>query len=352
MCMESPLTQSILEHEIYEQPQVIEQLLAEEVEQVQQIAASVRGSSQYVLIAARGSSDNAARYAQYLFGAHNHLQVALATPSLFTIYRQPPRLDGALVLAVSQSGQSPDIVEVVAEGRRQGRPTIAITNDPASPLAQAAEHIIQLHAGQERAVAATKTYTASLAALALFSALLEENSAHLELLARLPEHLCETLARLDNALARAERYRYMAHCAVIGRGYNYATACEVALKIKELTRTVAESYSPADFRHGPVAMVQPGFPVLVIAPSGAVSDDLHALVSELRQRGSELLVISDERALLDAAHLPLPVAPAVPEWLTPLIAVIPGQLFGHALALSRSLDPDQPAGLSKVTETL
>jgi glucosamine--fructose-6-phosphate aminotransferase (isomerizing) len=144
----------------------------------------------------------------------------------------------------------------------------------------------------------------------------------------------------------------MGHCAVIGRGYNFATAFEIALKIKELTRIVAEPYSSADFRHGPIAMVGQGFPVLVVAPSDTVSDDIRGLVGDLTGLGAELLLISEDEAVLQQAQLPLSLPPNIPEWLTPLVAVLPGQLFSLALAEAKGLNPDQPAGLKKVTETL
>ena len=343
---------SILEQEINEQPEAIRQLLDSETELVQQLAASLRGQFNYVLIAARGTSDNAARYAQYTFGIYNQLQVALATPSLFTMYNRPPLLTGALVIGISQSGQSPDIGAVIAEGRRQGRPTIAITNDPASPLAEAAEYVIPVHAGSEQAVAATKTYTTSLAALALFSGALAGDQERINQLGRVPDFMQQALAGLAPVMERAERYRYMGHCAVIGRGYNFATAFEIALKIKELTRTVAEPYSSADFRHGPIAMVGNGFPVLVVAPTDTVANDVRALVADLKKLGSELLLISEDESLLSQAQLPLPLPGGIPEWLTPLIAVLPGQCFSLALAQAKGLNPDQPLGLKKVTETL
>jgi glucosamine--fructose-6-phosphate aminotransferase (isomerizing) len=346
---------SILETEIFEQPTVIARLLESEIGNVQQLTLDLRERFDYVVIAARGTSDNAARYAKYLFGAHNQLPVALATPSLFTMYQQPPNLNGALVVGISQSGQSPDIVSVVAEGARQGRPTLALTNDPQSPLAQAAEYCIPLHAGSEQAVAATKTYTASLTALALFSALLAddgERGGRLDELRKLPERLSQTLDGLTPVLPRVERYRYISHCVVIGRGYNYATGFEIALKIKELTRVVAEPYSSADFRHGPIAMVDEGFPVILVAPQGAVFSDICDLITELRRLGAEQLIISEDARMLEEAHLALPLPEDVPEWLTPLVAVLPGQLFAMRLAEVRGLDPDQPVGLSKVTETL
>jgi glutamine---fructose-6-phosphate transaminase (isomerizing) len=343
---------SILETEISQQPGVIRRLIEAEAPNARRIAGLVQGKYRYGFIAARGSSDNAARYAQYLFGAHNQMPVVLATPSLFTLYRTPPRLDEALVIAISQSGQSPDIVEVIAEGRRQGRPTIAITNEPDSPLAREAEHLIQLHSGLEQAVAATKTYTASLMALALLSAALEGNPSRLEALSCLPDAMQRTLDGLQPSLKRVERYRYMAHSIVIGRGFNYATAFEVSLKIKELTRVITEPYSSADFRHGPIAMVGDGFPVIVIAMHGSVNEDIQDLIAEVKEKNAELLVISDEPRLLEQAQFPLPIPAGLEEWLTPMVAVLPGQLFGMALARAKGLDPDKPVGLKKVTETI
>ncbi|MBN1875840.1 MAG: SIS domain-containing protein [Anaerolineae bacterium] len=343
---------STLKKELYEQPTVVARLLEREGENVARITAALRDQFNHVVIAARGTSDNAARYAQYLFGAHNQTQVALATPSLFTLYQRPPQLDDALVIGISQSGQSPDIVSVVAEGRRQGRPTLAIVNDADSPLARAAEHVIPLHAGPELAVAASKTYTASLAVLALFSCGLSGDAAALAQLRDLPARLAETLSGVAPILPRIERYRFMTRCAVIGRGFNYATAFEVALKVKELTRVVAEPYSSADFRHGPIAIVDENFTVLLVAPCGAVAGDLRALVADLQRLKAEQIIISDDESLLEQAHLALPLPADVPEWLTPLIAVLPGQLFAMTLAQVKGADPDRPLGLTKVTETL
>lgn len=343
---------SILGKEIREQPAVIARLLQLEKDNVSDIAGALGGRFTHMVIAARGTSDNAARYAQYLFGSLNQLQVALATPSLFSLYKQPPKLDGALVIGVSQSGQSPDIVSVVAEGRRQGRPTLAITNDPASPLADTAECVIPLHAGPELAVAATKTYTASLAVMALISIALAADEERMAQLSALPGQISDTLSGLTDVIGRMERYRYIEHCSVIGRGYNYATAFEIALKIKELTRVIAEPYSSADFRHGPIAMIRDGFPVIIVAPTGAVSADILALVKDLAKLGAEQLVISDDDSLLAQAHLAMPLPAGVPEWLSPVVAVLPGQLFGLTLAQLKGLDPDHPIGLRKVTETL
>jgi len=343
---------SILDLEINEQPAVILELLKQETDSVKKIAAAIKGNFKYVVIAARGTSDNAARYAQYLLGAQNQIQVALATPSLFSIYKTPPDLSHALVIGISQSGQSPDIISVLSEARAQNRPTIAITNDVSSPLAKQANYIIPNHAQKERAVAATKTYTSSLAALAMLSCALENDADRWNELAKIPDAIHQTILDLKNVIQHTERYRYMEHCAVLGRGYNYSTAFEVALKVKELTRIVAEPYSSADFRHGPIATVTQGFPVILVAPGGSILPDMADLFDHLKNLQAEMLVISDNEGLLKQAALPLKIPSTLPEWLTPLVAIIPGQLFALNLALARGMNPDAPAGLRKVTETL
>jgi glucosamine--fructose-6-phosphate aminotransferase (isomerizing) len=343
---------SILQTEIHQQPQVLTTLLEQESQRVRRITADLCARDlRYVVIAARGTSDNAARYGQYLLGAHNHLPVGLATPSLFSVYSEPPRLEGGLIVGISQSGRSPDIVAVLQEGRRQGTPTLAITNDPDSPLAAQADYVIPLYAGEERAVAATKTYTTQLAALALLSCCLGDDSDRLEALRRVPQAVACVLDGEERVARAVERYRYMETCVVLGRGYNYATAFEIALKLKELNYLIAESYSSADFMHGPIAVVGGGFPALVVAPSGKMFKTMHDFSLELKSRGAELLIISDRDDLLAEAVTPLPLPAGVPEWLSPLVAVVPGQLFALHLTLVKGHDPDQPEGLRKVTLT-
>jgi glucosamine--fructose-6-phosphate aminotransferase (isomerizing) len=344
---------SYLEQEINEQPAVVERLLAEESGRVREVAAVIRKREpQLVYVAARGTSDHAGTYGKYLLAANCGLPVALATPSLFTMYRRPPRLREALVVGISQSGHSPDIVEVVAEGRRQGAMTLAITNDVNSPLTSAAEFHLLCRAGEERSVAATKTYTAQLSALALLAVGLSSNSAMWCELERLPGYIEQALRLAPEVERRVQRYRYMQQCVLIGRGYNYATALEVALKLKELTYVVAEPYSSADFFHGPIAIIEQGFPVLVIAPQGAVYGDLMMLTRTLRERKAELVIFSDQKELLEMAQTPFMLPEAVPEWLSPVVAAVPGQLFAAALTRAMGYDLDRPRGLHKVTETI
>jgi glucosamine--fructose-6-phosphate aminotransferase (isomerizing) len=320
---------------------------------VQDIAAEIgKREIKFIFLAARGTSDNAGLYAKYLWGAFNQLPIALAAPSLFSMYEKPPALKDALVLGISQSGQSPDIVSVVAEGRRQGVTTMAITNDPGSPLAQEAEFVIDLDIGPEKAVAATKTYTAQLMAIAMFSVAMKGDKKRLRDLERVPV-LIQQVLELDDPIERlTERYRYMQQCVVLGRGYNYSTAFEWSLKLKELAYVAAEPYSSADFQHGPVATLTHGFPVFAVVPQGAVFADMVELLSTLvRDYNVELLAVSNEGQVLELAQTPLPIPTNVPEWLSPIVCIVPAQLFSFHLTRARGFDTEKPRGLRKVTLT-
>lgn len=349
----TPLEQTHLYREIHEQPDTLRRLLDEEGATAQALADLIHGRNiEHVVIAARGTSDNAGRYAQYVLGTLNGLSVGLAAPSLFTIYRRPPRFGNALVLGISQSGQSPDIVAVLAEARRQGALTAVLTNRPASPLADQGDVVINLQAGEERAVAATKTYTAELAAVALLSVALSGSADDAAALRAVPDALAATLSLEGRIAEVAPRYRYMQRCVVIGRGYNYATAFETALKLKELTYTIVEPYSSADFLHGPLAMLEPGFPVIVVAPSGLMAAEAVEFIHTLRGRQAEVIAISDDAGVLAAARVPLALPAPVPEWLSPLTAIAAGQLLALHLAHARDYDVDAPRAIRKVTETV
>jgi glucosamine--fructose-6-phosphate aminotransferase (isomerizing) len=346
------MSQTHLREEIFEQPAALERLIKLESDQISSLANEiVKRKINQIMIAARGTSDNAGRYAQYLLAIQNGMLVSLATPSVFTIYKRPPRLKNALILGISQSGKSPDIVEVLREGRRQNALTAAITNEPHSDLAGEADYLVDLHAGVERSVAATKTYTAELAAIALLSTLLTEDRTKLADLRSIPAAVAMCLEMESEILREVKRYRYMRECVVIGRGYNYATAFELALKLKELTYTFVEPYSSADFLHGPLAIIEHGFPAIVFAPSGAMLGEMQNFMTEIRDRKAELLVISDDAETLALADVPLALPRGVPEWLSPIPAILPGQLLALHLALIRGYDVDHPRGLKKITET-
>jgi glucosamine--fructose-6-phosphate aminotransferase (isomerizing) len=339
--------------EIIEQPERITSLLGLQKKNIEQIASAIhKRDVQYVFLAARGTSDNAGRYANYLLGALNGLPLALATPSLFTYYKQPPKLKNALVIGISQSGQSPDIVSVLEEGRRQNCLTLAITNEPNSPLSQSADFVLDIHAGREKAVAATKTYTTELMSIAMLSTALSGNKKYRDDLGKVAGWMKSALKQNDFIAQSAQRYRYMDQTIVLGRGFNYATAFEWALKLKELTYVKAEPYSSADFQHGPIAMVESGFPVLAVLPRGKVFDSMLGMIKRLREKiSAELVVISNDNRALKLAQIPLTISADIPEWLSPLVSILPAQLFAYHLTRAKGYNAEQPRGIRKVTET-
>jgi glutamine---fructose-6-phosphate transaminase (isomerizing) len=363
---------SLADREIREQPDVVARLLEREGPAIAALAAEGRRRKpRYAVLAARGTSDNAARYAQHVLGRILRLPVVLATPSLHTLYDAPPRYADAVVIGISQSGASPDIVSVVADAAKQGALTAAITNAPSSPLAGAAHHVIDLGAGEERSVAATKTYTASLAAIA---ALVACGDAALSAdVARLPDALAAQLAvsghvraaadpvsigdedappsgaiaRIGDVAGAVRAAADWQRLTVVGRGAHYATAFEAALKIRELAGIVAEPYSPADLLHGPIAAVGPDQPLLAIAPEGPTLASMREVVAAARERGADVAAIGHDAGLGE----PFLELVEIPEWLGPIVAIVPAQLLALGLAERRGVDVDAPFGLSKITLT-
>lgn len=340
-----------LRDEILEQPGVITDLLKKQSENIKRIAGEIQLPSS-IFIAARGTSDNAARFAKYVFGAINRIPVALAAPSLFSVYHTPPTLTGQLVIGISQSGESPDLISVIQEANQQGCQTLVITNQADSPLASISDYVIDIQAGPELAVAATKTYTAQLTVIAMLSAAWNKKANLWDEIRVIPEQMLEALNLESQLQIFSSRYRYMDQCVVLGRGFNYATAFEWSLKMKELSYVVAQPYSSADFQHGPIALVSHGFPVFAIAPKGAVYQDMETLLKKVKgEHSADLLLISDSKDLLSLADCPVPLVENIPEWISPIIGIIPAQLFTYHLTIVKGMDPNAPRGLSKVTLT-
>jgi glucosamine--fructose-6-phosphate aminotransferase (isomerizing) len=343
-----------LRDEILEQPQALARLLdAAPRAYAGLTAAALERRPRFVLIAARGTSDNAALYAQYLFAIRNSLAVALAAPSTVTLYGARPDMRDALVVGISQSGRSPDIVAVIDEARRQGALTAVITNDAASPLAAVAHEVIDLHAGPERATAATKSYTNELLAVALlslaFEAATNDETADL---ARMPDLVAAALATEDAARTISAGHAVRTHGVVLGRGFAYATAREWSLKLQEMAQLLVQPYSTADFEHGPLALAEPDFAVLAVAPSGVALEGQLEVLSRLHhEHGARLLTISDVDEVL-ALDEGLRMPTDVPPWLSPIVEIVPGQLYTYHLTIARGLDPDRPRTIGKVTETL
>jgi glucosamine--fructose-6-phosphate aminotransferase (isomerizing) len=349
-----------LHAEILQQPAVCRTMLQTQRDAIARIGSELaRRQIDLIVVAARGSSDHAAIYAQYLFGAFQRVPVALATPALTSVYGIAPRLEHALVIGISQSGRSPDVVGVLDAARAQGAPTVAITNAPDSELAAAAEHTIDIGAGPEQAVAATKTYTASLLAVAMLADAMAptevwggDPATRRTALDALPDAMDATLATEPAVEAVARERAGVDQCIVLGRGFEYATAREWALKLKELAQVAADPYSAADFQHGPLALVEPGYPILAAAPSGAPTASMRELLARLRSEYRvDLLVISDDPATcaLGSASLTLPAR--VAEWLAPLVTILPAQLYAYHVTRARGLDTESPRWITKVTLT-
>lgn len=352
--------------ETAEQPDVLTRMLDRLLPRADELRARGPGSGDVrgIVVAARGSSDNVARYAQYLWSVQHRLPVTLATPSLQTVYGVAPDLSGQLVVAISQSGSSPDVVGVLAAARDQGRPAVAVSNEPDSDLAAAASVVVDLGAGAERSVAATKTYTGSLLAVALLGAAwlgeAGQRRRGLDQLRTVPAAVAALLERLTGSEAVAAAASVLGphdRGIAVGRGLNLSTAHEVALKVTELAGTLVSPYSPADLRHGPLGAVGRGTPVLLVMPDEPASASVAALASDLASRRAPVVAIADpagpggEVLATCAAGLPLDADPGVPGWLSPLLAVLPGQLLAARLAAARGVDVDRPGGLAKVTRT-
>ncbi|MDY6847480.1 MAG: SIS domain-containing protein [Chloroflexota bacterium] len=350
--MMKSIKETHLYREIHQQPALIRKLVNHPQEPIKALAKQIKDRGiKHIFIAARGTSDNATRYAKYLLGAHNRMVVSLAAPSLFTIYGQPPDLSNTLVLGISQSGKSPDIVSVLKEGQKQGALTAAITNFPESDLGKTADIVLDLQAGEEFSLAATKTYTTELTSLAILSAAFDDTNQLQEDLKALPDKIDLIFENEPLFDELAERYRYMTHCVTIGRGFNFASAFEFSLKLKELTYTIAEPYSSADFLHGPIALMDRGFPAFVFALEGKMIAEMEMLIEKVQNRLAEVILISNHPGLLKMTEHTMILPSGIPEWLSPIPAILPAQMFAMYLAHTRGIDVDNPRGLNKVTET-
>ena len=336
--------------EIAEQPDAVARLCDVEGPAIAALGRRLRPTPpSLVVLAARGTSDNAALYGRYLIETVWGIPVSLAAPSVLTVYRAHHRLRRATVIGLSQSGASPDIVEFLEAARTSGARTIAVTNQEDSPLARTAHDTVLLRAGPERSVAATKTYTAQLTALSLLVAEAAANRPLLRAHRALPRLMADALEADDRLRAVARRWRRILECLVTSRGYNYATAREAALKLKETCYVPAEPISAVDLLHGPIAVIGRGFPVLLAVPPGRVLAGLASLAARLKDRRAETVICSSDRAVLRLAALPVEIPRTPDERLSPHVYAIPMQLLAYHLARARGHDPDHPRGLRKIT---
>ena len=348
--------------EIRQQPSALERTFRSELKGVEKLRARLeKNRPKVIILAARGTSDNAAQFGRYLLEIATGIPVSLAAPSIFTLYGARVDYKDALVVAISQSGESTDTNLVLERARECGAFTVGITNESASTLAKIAEHVILVRAGREKSVAATKTYTGQLLAVYLLAYALGA-PVSLDELRMMPEAVAGALTLESEIREKAGRYRYMENVVVVGRGLNYANAFECALKLMETCYVVAERFSSADFLHGPIAMVEQSFPVFLFAPAGVTWPSIGEMITRVHGLGAETLVITDksnkEAATMKGTRsivLPsmLHRKNAVPEELyTPLPYIVPAQLLAAILAEEKGLNPDQPRALKKVTQTM
>lgn len=347
--------------EIREQPVALERTLRGGLRPAAALAKAIaKRRPKLIVLAARGTSDNAAQFGRYLLEIATGIPVSLAAPSIFTVYGASVDLREAMVVAISQSGESTDTNLVLERAKRQGALTVGITNEPASSLARLAEHVLLVRAGRERSVAATKTYTGQLMLLYLLAHALGAKIRRDDLL-RVPEWAEAALALEPEIGERVARYRFMERAVVVGRGLNYANAFEFALKMMETCYVLADRFSAADFLHGPIAMVERSFPVFLFAPPGPTWPGMRDMLVRLRELKADTLVFTDAS---NAPALEMsPQAVVVPaklarrgarpeELFTPIPYIIPGQFFAAFLAEAKGVDPDRPRTLTKVTRTL
>ncbi|MFT2018218.1 SIS domain-containing protein [Streptomyces sp. 796.1] len=340
----------IMAGEMAEQPEVLRRILEEGAPRIREVAQAIAGRNpRFVLLTARGTSDNAALYAKYLLEIRLGLPCGLTSMSTTTAYEAKPDLRDVLVITVSQSGGSPDLVASTRAARDAGAITLAVTNNADSPLAQVSEYHIDVLAGPEKALPATKTYTAELLALYLFvEGLAGGDGAAAKVL---PDLARQVLDRQEEVRVLAGRYRFAERMVLTSRGYGYPTAKEAALKLMETSYIPALSYSGADLLHGPLAMVDNVSPVIAIVTDGRGGEALQPVLERLRGRGADLVVIGTEaEAAKASAGFALPTA-GVAEEVQPILEILPLQMLAYEVTIARGQDPDSPRALAKVTET-
>jgi glucosamine--fructose-6-phosphate aminotransferase (isomerizing) len=340
--------------EIRQQPETLERTLHGELRRIEKFRELVsRRKPRLIVLAARGTSDNAAQFGRYLIEITTGIPVSLAAPSISTLYQARIDYREAMVIAISQSGESTDTNVVLELAKKQNAITVGVTNESRSTLAGLAEHVFLVRAGKERSVAATKTYTGQLMMMYLLAYALG-GKIRLADLEAIPELVRLALGLESEVAALSERYRFMDHAVVMGRGLNYSNAFEFALKLMETCYVIAERFSSADFQHGPIAMIEHGFPAFLFAPSGVTWDGVKGMLAQLKTLNAEMIVVTDrknpEACGLGARLICIPAK--IAEIFTPIPYIVPAQLFAASLAAQKGLDPDKPRTLNKVTKTM
>jgi glucosamine--fructose-6-phosphate aminotransferase (isomerizing) len=343
---------SLMLDEIAEQPAALLKTIQEEREKTERLGQFLKARDiDLIVLVARGSSDNAALFGRYLLELATGIPVSLSAPSVHTLYGAKLRLERALVIGVSQSGEGEDINLVLEQARRARAHTVAITNEPQSTMVGLVDETLLMHGGRERSVAATKTYTGQMLLFYMLAAALGDGRVALRY-DSIPEHAAMALEHRAAISEMVERYVFMENCVVVGRGLIYANAYELALKLMETCYVVAERFSSADFLHGPLAIDERHFPIILFAPPGVTRRGVKELIERLGELRADTLAITDDAELACISSRSISMSAEIDEFLAPIPYIIPGQLFAALLADAKGLDPDMPRSLSKVTRTI
>jgi len=343
---------SLMLQEIAEQPAALEKTIAEERAKIARLGEAIKQRDvDLIVLVARGSSDNAALFGRYLLEITTGIPVSLSAPSVHTIYQAKLNLKHALVVGVSQSGEGEDINQVLENARDCGAFTVGITNEPASSMVKLVDETLLMHGGREQSVAATKTFTGQMLLFYMLASALSTDGKAIDYSA-IPDLAARALEQKPALVELVQRYVFMENCVVVGRGLAYANAYEFALKLMETCYVVAERFSSADFLHGPLAMIERHFPVIVFAPPGAMLEGTKDLISRLQELHADTMAITGDIDTAVMCTRSIIIPRDIDEFLAPIPYIIPAQIFAALLAEAKGLDPDQPRSLSKVTRTL
>lgn len=336
--------------EIAEQPDVLERTIAAEREKLVKIGDYLRQKDiDLIVLVARGSSDNAALFGRYLLEVTTGIPVSLSAPSVYTLYNAKLRLKRAVVIGVSQSGEGDDINHVLEAAKDAGAFTLGITNEAGSTMARLTDETLLIHAGREKSVAATKTYTGQMLHFYMLASVVGDKRIDYS---RIPEYTSKALELKEQVEEIVQRYAFMENCVVVGRGMNYGNSYELALKLMETCYVVAERFSSADFFHGPLAIVERRFPVILFGPSGVTKKSNIDLLNRLRELNADSLSITNDDEIAGLSSRGIRMPSELDEFLSPIPFIVPAQLFAAYLAEAKGLDPDAPRSLAKVTKTL
>ena len=343
---------SLMLAEIAEQPDALARTIKEERGKIAKLGQTIKSRDiDLIVLVARGSSDNAALFGRYLLEITTGIPVSLSAPSVHTIYNARFKLNHAMVVGVSQSGEGEDINRVLENARECGAYTVGITNEPNSSMTNFVDETLLTQGGRERSVAATKTFTGQMLLFYMLAAELADQQSRVQYEA-IPEFVGRALEQKPAILELVQRYVFMENCVVVGRGLAYANAYELALKLMETCYVVAERFSSADFLHGPLAMVERHFPVILFAPPGKMLAGVKSLIERLRELHAETLAITGDIDTAGMCTRSIVMPRGIDEFLAPIPYIVPGQLFAALLAEAKGLNPDAPRSLSKVTRTL